>query len=351
MLKKSFLYLFLTFSAAIFFHSVPVSAAPSTINAPFDTGSTWYVCQGYNGPITHQGVYALDITSAPGCDRNAPWGQNIRAPLDGTVAWYGSGAGSLCINTTDGRSIALYHINSSLRSLTKVTRGQIVGSLGAPGTVANGGIPHLHLEMWASPGCPNNFTRIPFDLEHSSRICGAPNMTAAGPDYFRNGTWSGVSFTAESCTRINKGESGSVYRFWSDRNQRHFYTVSYEEAQQVADKWPEVWKYEGVAYIADLTCGGPTVYRFWSDKLSGHFYTASVAERDEVIAKRSATWQYEGVAYCSADPTAHNTKPVYRFWSNSKQAHFYTASNEEQQSVIVSWPHIWTYEGVAFSVK
>ena len=325
-------------------------ALSSTITSPFDIGSTWYICQGYNGPVTHQGTYALDITSTPGCDTNAPSGQNVRAPLAGTVAWYGAAYGSLCINTQDSRSIALYHVNSSLAYGNTVTQGQVVGSIGAPNTTGNGGIPHLHLQMWANPGCSGP-SQIPFDLANRARICGAPDLTALGPDYYNNGNWSGISFTSESCVKVTQGVSGTVYRFWSNRSERHFYTASYAEAQSVADTWPDTWAYEGAVFTADPTCTGPAVHRFWSNRLGGHFYTASESEKNEVLQRYPDTWQYEGQAYCAVDQNHPDAIPMYRFWSNQKQAHFYTADTTERDHVIATWPTIWAYEGPVYFVK
>ncbi len=42
------------------------------------------------------------------------------------------------------------------------------------------------------------------------------------------------------------------------------------------------------------------------------------------------------------------TSPVYRFWSDSKQSHFYTISEVEKNYVVATWPNIWKYEGARF---
>jgi hypothetical protein len=39
--------------------------------------------------------------------------------------------------------------------------------------------------------------------------------------------------------------------------------------------------------------------------------------------------------------------PVYRFWSQVLECHFYTVSEEEEDNLIKNYPHIWTFEGVA----
>jgi hypothetical protein len=72
--------------------------------------------------------------------------------------------------------------------------------------------------MWSSPGCYGD-AGIPFDSAHGTRICGAPDLTASGPNGYNNGTWSGTSFTGEACdgTSASNGsyivasDTGRVY--------------------------------------------------------------------------------------------------------------------------------------------
>ncbi len=88
-----------------------------------------------------------------------------------------------------------------------------------------------------------------------------------------------------------------VYRFWSDKNQHHFYTASAQERDQVINNYDDyVWKYEGIAYYAATS--GTAIYRFWSDQNQSHFYTASAQERDQVINNYDDyVWKYEGIAW------------------------------------------------------
>jgi hypothetical protein len=116
--------------------------------------------------------------------------------MDGTVAYYEGPFGNLCINVSGGRSITLTHINSSITSGT-VSAGQAVGTVAAPHDRNNNGVAHIHFQMWASSGCYSG-TGIPFDSAHGARICGAPDLTASGPNG-GNGTWSGTSFTGQEC--------------------------------------------------------------------------------------------------------------------------------------------------------
>lgn len=145
-----------------------------------------------------------------------------------------------------------------------------------------------------------------------------------------------------------------VYRFWSPLNSKHFYTISEAEKDSVIATYASnVWTYEGVAFYAFTTDSQPNlapVYRFWSPQHSAHFYTISEAERNSIIATYPAfIWTYEGVgfyAYPEGSQPA-GTSPVYRFWSGSLGAHFYTISEAEKDSVVANLP-TWQYEGIAW---
>jgi hypothetical protein len=137
-----------------------------------------------------------------------------------------------------------------------------------------------------------------------------------------------------------------VYRFWSSKNQGHFYTTNENEKNIVINNYDDfVWKYEGIAFYASNGNDVP-IYRFWSDKNQHHFYTASAEERDQVINNYDDfVWKYEGIAYYAAS----SGTPIYRFWSNINQTHFYTASAEERDQVINNYDDfVWKYEGIAY---
>jgi len=94
------------------------------------------------------------------------------------------------------------------------------------------------------------------------------------------------------------------------------------------------------------------VYRFWSNSLNGHFYTTSAAERDKLINRYSNVWIYEGPVYYAfvwgQEPAG--TIPVYRFWSDMLGGHFYTTSAAERDKLIREYATTWAYEGPVFSV-
>jgi lysyl endopeptidase len=154
------------------------------------------------------------------------------------------------------------------------------------------------------------------------------------------------------------GNTPNVYRFWSPKNQHHFYTANYNEAFQVMTSYPDdIWTYEGVAYKAtaagSCASGETPVYRFWSDKNSSHFFTNNPAEKDSIIANYPTNiWRYEGEAFCAKPSASSGYKPVYRFWSDKLSGHFFTTNAAERDSIIANYPtNVWRYEGVAYYVQ
>ncbi len=149
-------------------------------------------------------------------------------------------------------------------------------------------------------------------------------------------------------------DPNGVYRFWSPLHSKHFYTTSETERDYLLATYSsDIWTYEGTTYrtIAEdrHTLLAP-VFRFWSPMHSAHFYTISEAERDYVMTTYDpSTWTYEGVVFYAYPEGAQppGTRPVYRFWSDSLDGHFYTIDQAERDYVIANLP-AWQYETVAW---
>ena len=177
------------------------------------------------------------------------------------------------------------------------------------------------------------------------------------PGFDNNFGWGALDFANSVTDLINnvnfESRMTELYRFWSDQNQGHFYTKDVAERDYVINNYDDfVWRYEGTAFKVD-TCSSPealSVYRFWSDKNQHHFYTINPTERDIVINNYDDfVWRYEGPAFCAFTYQAPITKPVYRFWSDQNQAHFYTMSETEKNEVINNYDDfVWRYEGIAY---
>lgn len=151
-----------------------------------------------------------------------------------------------------------------------------------------------------------------------------------------------VSHTAPPPTVI------PIYRFYSRRSGTHFYTPSAEERDIVIARWPDVWQYEGIAYTVNPARNTQPLYRFYNRANGSHFYTSSATERDLVFAKWMNVFIYDGETYAVTPYAEVGKAPVWRFYNLKNGSHFYTASAEEADHVIATWPNIYRLEGVAF---
>lgn len=91
------------------------------------------------------------------------------------------------------------------------------------------------------------------------------------------------------------------------------------------------------------------VYRFYSRKSGTHFYTPSLDERDMVMVRWPDVWAYEGIAYW-VNP-AKNSQPLYRFYNRANGSHFYTASPAERDMVFARWMNVFQYDGPTYAVS
>ncbi len=144
-----------------------------------------------------------------------------------------------------------------------------------------------------------------------------------------------------------------VYRFWSPVVGKHFYTLDEAEKAKLLSQYARAWTYEGVAFRAfasPAADGRAPVYRFWSASSGAHFYTLEEAEKDKLLRSYAGIWTYEGIAFY-AYPDGRQpagTMPVYRFWSGGLETHFYTTSDTERFKLISSYAGTWDYEGAAW---
>lgn len=203
---------------------------------------------------------------------------------------------------------------------------------------------------------------------------GAHNAWATA-EQFLKGSWASNSVTVilqggSNLTRVSSGQAhfdnfivqtgrrtpsvlSDVYRFWSPATNAYFYTINKTERDKLIRNYSDVWRFEGVAFKAAKTPFSSAlapVHRFWSDATGSHFYTISETERDKLVKNFRNVWTYEGVAFY-AYPQGRQpsgTKPVYRFWSDVRMAHFYTISEAEKTRFLREFGHIYIFEGIAF---
>jgi hypothetical protein len=143
--------------------------AVGSVAMPFTGGTAVRIIQGYNGG-THQGrsQYGLDLVVADG----STGGADVVSPIDGSVTWaQASGHGCIAIALKDGSySVMMCHIalGKAFAAGEAISKGQKVGTVGAPGTFGNNGVAHVHLELHrgASASSPVPFSEpdgIPLD--------------------------------------------------------------------------------------------------------------------------------------------------------------------------------------------
>ncbi len=82
------------------------------------------------------------------------------------------------------------------------------------------------------------------------------------------------------------------------------------------------------------------VYRHYSPSRGAHFFTTDLNESNAI---RSQSWNYEGAAWNVS--TSVTSKPVYRHYNPSRGRHFYTTSLTESNSIRTQG---WNYEGIAW---
>jgi predicted phosphodiesterase len=148
-------------------------------------------------------------------------------------------------------------------------------------------------------------------------------------------------------------ETLPVYRFWSPVQGKHFYTLDEAEKANLLSRYSRVWMYEGVAFrafAAPVADGLAPVYRFWSASSGAHFYTLDEAERDKLLLNYTGIWTYEGIAFYAYAPGRQpgGTMPVHRFWSGALRTHFYTTSDTERFKLVSTYGDTWDYEGTAW---
>jgi hypothetical protein len=122
-------------------------AAGRTINLPFGKGQTWYVCQGYNGTISHGGASAFDLTvenrrGPNGCfgDVNVSAGRQVTAPGAGTVTHVG--ADLVCLKLDTGGSLLIGHIVRTVPNGGRVAADAVIGKVSRANQTPNGGYAH-----------------------------------------------------------------------------------------------------------------------------------------------------------------------------------------------------------------
>jgi len=114
----------------------------------------------------------------------------------------------------------------------------------------------------------------------------------------------GIAFVAIAPWLADDGgycqEGRPVFRFYSSVFQSHFWTMDEQEVAQITAH-DRNWTWEGVAFCAhalsEQVPGLVPVFRFWSPKFGKHFFTASRAEAEHIWSGADSNWTFEGTAF------------------------------------------------------
>jgi photosystem II stability/assembly factor-like uncharacterized protein len=143
-------------------------------------------------------------------------------------------------------------------------------------------------------------------------------------------------------------QTTKVYRFYNKKNGSHFYTDSYDEKMMIIQKWPDIYTFEGVGYEYDSMKATKNLWRFYNKKNGSHFYTVSDEEKNMVLQKWSTVFALDGPTYPVSPVQVPGSVPVYRFYNKTNGSHFYTASADERDRVMATWPNVFSLDGPAF---
>jgi V8-like Glu-specific endopeptidase len=142
-------------------------------------------------------------------------------------------------------------------------------------------------------------------------------------------------------TSFNKGPADKdlVYVFKSEKigagvnpaSYSYFYTVDANEANYIKGQasWPWIQKTATFEAAHSNPSSSVPVFRFWSDKHQSHFFTINSAEKDQIInwsktGTNGYDWKFEGEGFrvypdgSTTDGAGKSAIPVYRLWIDDK---------------------------------
>jgi hypothetical protein len=171
-------------------HRRDADASTRPLVLPIPTGQTWYVCQGYNGQVTHAGLPALDLSlertavGSEGCMSGSKYssaGSVVSAPAAGTAyRWPGCcGDDFVCVNLDSGGSVAVGHLSDRIASGTRVATGARIGTVAWPHP-SNGDYAHIHVQAHTEPNCQEGSAPVAFDVAHGFKWACTPDLPYAG---------------------------------------------------------------------------------------------------------------------------------------------------------------------------
>lgn len=180
----------LTVGGGIAPHPSHAEAGSGSLELPIPAGQTWYVCQGYNGEVTHSGMPGLDLSLEPssagskGCMAGSKYssaGSVVSSPGAGSVYhWPGCcGDDFVCVNLDSGGSIAVGHLSDRIPNGSRVEAGMTIGSVAWPHH-SNGDYAHIHVQAHPEANCTEGSDPVAFDVAHGFRWACTPDLPYSG---------------------------------------------------------------------------------------------------------------------------------------------------------------------------
>jgi len=159
-----------------------------------------------------------------------------------------------------------------------------------------------------------------------------------------------------SDTEPEMGVAGEiVYSLFNEETDGYLYTTSEAERDSILENLPNYSLDESSSYRSiDLdSLTGETqpqpVYRFYHEESDTHFYTLSEVERESVETNLGNVFNLEAessfLAYEESQP---GTIPIYRLYNTETGAHFYASSEADRESIADTSDVI--SEGIAYHV-
>ncbi len=149
--------------------------------------------QGYQGKISHQTRFALDLTVAKdfgvaACHAadgnvNKSARRQVFAPVAGTAMY--AGEDFICLQIDQRRSLLIGHIDRSVANGAKVGKDSVLGTV-SPAAKVNGGYAHIHIEAFKTPKCALG-TSVPMTAANGFQLSGIgdlPDLPGSN-DYYK----------------------------------------------------------------------------------------------------------------------------------------------------------------------
>ncbi len=149
--------------------------------------------------------------------------------------------------------------------------------------------------------------------------------------------------TVANCSN-NATPGREVYRLFSTKKARHYYTTFICEANSLDSKTS--YKLEGVAFKQPESTESDRLGVYRLKKGKKWFWTMDINERNNLVNNHN--YRLEGTSFIGLTKRSSNPNklPVYRLFNSVTGGHLWTTSTRERDRVDAQ--DAWRYEGIAY---